>query len=77
MPLLALVQPGLAALAQAGRLKPVQHEQGALDAPQLLQREIKLVLALVAAKRFSMAGGSTVPACREATRRRISPSARG
>ena len=44
--LFALVQAGLTALAQAGRLKLVDREQGALDPPQLLQGQVELVLAL-------------------------------
>jgi hypothetical protein len=37
MTLLALVEPGVAATAQFGALQPVEHEQRAFDAPQLLR----------------------------------------
>ncbi len=45
--LLALVQARLAKLSEQGRLQPIQHEQGAFNAPQFLQRQIELILALV------------------------------
>ena len=44
--LLALVQAGVAELPELWRLQPVQHEQGPLDPTQLLQGEVKLILAL-------------------------------
>ncbi len=55
--LLALAQPGLAALAQGGRLKPVDREQGALDAPQPLQCQVELVLALKGGQAFQHGRG--------------------
>ena len=56
VPLLALVQAGLAALAQLGRLKPIHHKQSALDAPKLLQRQVELVLALVGSQALQHGG---------------------
>ena len=44
--LLALVQSRLAMLSKLRRFEPVQHEEGTLDAPEFLQGEIELVLAL-------------------------------
>src|ERR1700712_842028 len=44
--LLALVQSRLAMLSKLCRFEPVQHEEGTLDAPEFLQGEIELVLAL-------------------------------
>lgn len=45
--LLAFVQARLAQLSEQRRFQPVQHEQRAFNAPQFLQRQIKLILALV------------------------------
>ena len=42
MALLAFVQASLAKLPKLRRFQPIQHEQRALNAPQLLQRKIKL-----------------------------------
>ena len=39
----ALVQPGVAAAAQRGRLKPVDHEPGSHQAAALLQRPVEAV----------------------------------
>jgi len=39
MALFALVQPGVAAPAQSRAFQPVEHEQCALDSPQLLERQ--------------------------------------
>src|SRR5215831_20431520 len=47
MALFALVEPGVAAPAQFGALQPVEHEQRAFDAPQLLERQIELVLPAI------------------------------
>ena len=73
MALLGLVQPGVAAAAQRGRLKPVDHEPGSHQAAALLQRPVEAVLPLVAASFFSIADGATAPTFSEATRRRMSP----
>ena len=45
--LLAFVKAGVAAPTQFRAFEPVEHEQRALDPPQLLQRQVKLVLAAV------------------------------
>src|SRR5690349_23147889 len=47
MTLLALVEPGMAASAQFRALQPVEHKQRTFDAPQLLKRQVELVLAAV------------------------------
>ena len=70
--LLALVQSGLAASTELGAFEPVEHEERALDAAMLLQRQIELVLALYAASFFSIAEGATAPAFSEATKRTTS-----
>ena len=45
MTLLALVKSGMAAPAQFWAFEPVEREQRAFDRPQLLQRQVELVLA--------------------------------
>ena len=50
MPLLALVQPGMAAPAQFRTFQPVQHEQRSLDAAEFLQCQIELVLTPIGRK---------------------------
>ncbi len=62
--LLAIVQAGLAMLPEPRRFEPVQHEQGPVDASELLQGEIELVWRWKAARRLSIADGSIVPAFR-------------
>ena len=50
MPLLALVQAGMAAPAKVRTFQPVQHEQRPLDAAELLQCQIEMVLAPIGCK---------------------------
>jgi hypothetical protein len=57
MTLLALVQASLTAPAQFRAFEPVEHEQRALDAPEFLKCQIKLVLAAVGRKLLEHGGG--------------------
>jgi hypothetical protein len=72
VPLLALVQASLAELPELRRFKPIEHEQGALDAAQFLQRKIELVLPLKGREPLQHRGRQHGSACNEATKRRIS-----
>jgi len=56
MTLLALVKSGMAAPAQFWAFEPVEHEQRAFDPPQLLQRQVELVLAAIG-REFPEHGG--------------------
>ena len=47
MPLLALVEPGLAAAPERGIFQPIEHEERSLDLSDLLQGNVHLVLAFV------------------------------
>ena len=47
MPLLALVEARLATPPQGGILEPVEHEQGPLDLPDLLEGGGELILPLI------------------------------
>jgi hypothetical protein len=72
--LLALVQSRLAMLSKLRRFEPVQHEEGPLDAPEFLQGEIELVLALEGSQTLEHRGCNAVPAFSEATRRALGPA---
>jgi hypothetical protein len=56
MTLFAFVQSSLAKLPKLRRFQPIQHEQSPLNATQLLQGKIKLVLALKGGQPFQHCG---------------------